>query len=242
MKSSIQKLPDNIKQEIEIYLGQNEKILKSLCAIGEDNDKAGKVWLILTNESIFFHTEEKNKEPVVALLARNNIKLIEYFQKSTEIVVTFIPASSSKSTTKISFPIQRKELLEDFCEDLADLIDFKKETGSGVKIYSRQPKPKQTINSKPSPASASGSGSTTVSPPPPKPKPEIKTKAKPSDISLNNDIRLAKPLVKTNNQANETTEDDEFPPAKYIFMATVISVLVAFIWYQFFKLISGSRR
>lgn len=132
-------IPDSIRKEIAIYLGSDERIIKVLSSISERIEAVGEVWLILTNLSVFFFTRRHGREPVVALLALKDIREIEYFEKLNGIALTFVPERNPASSTRLSFPLSRKEALEDFCEDLADLIRFKKETPAGVKTYKQDP-------------------------------------------------------------------------------------------------------
>lgn len=217
-----QTLPKDIKDEVQIYLAPEEKIMSSLSAINENVKDSGVVWLILTNKSIFFHTKEANKESVVALLPRSNVKVIEYFQKKTEIVLTFIPLSNPKNTTIISFPVKRKELLESFCEDLADLIEFKKETNDGVKTYPRVEASKAKNEAKTEKSEAK----------------RYEPIAKANKEKVTKEVKLSKP----SDKKLESLPEDYVPTAKYVILATFASIVVAFIWYQFFKLISRSGR
>ncbi len=263
---SVAGIPEKIRQDIAIYLGPDEKILK---AISPDSGKiAGEVWLLLTSNSIFFHTCEKGKEPVVALIGRNEIKEIDYFQKPAEIVLTFVPSRNPGNTTKLTFPIGKKSELEDFCEDLADLIDFRMETKAGVKVYPRPEESKSRSQKAPeskSPAKVatekSEKGNTVLSTGAAKADESDKsgkstksqgTVEKPSIIEKKSSTQSSKPapelkivaapgkIEKTGSA--EPKENDAAPTARYIVVATLVSVLVAFIWYQFFKMISAGRQ
>ncbi|MEW6711411.1 MAG: hypothetical protein AB1403_16420, partial [Candidatus Riflebacteria bacterium] len=75
-------IPENIRQDISIYLAPDERVLKAVNSIS-GKSSAGEVWLILTGQSIFFHTREPAKKTVVALVARNDLKEIDYHQKPT---------------------------------------------------------------------------------------------------------------------------------------------------------------
>lgn len=212
-------IPEKIKQDIAIYLSPEEKIIKALSAAS--GKTAGEVWLILTSRSIFFHTCEPEKEPVVALIGRNEIKEIDYFQKPAEIVLTFIPAKNQGNTTRLSFSIDKKDELEDFCDDIADLINFRMETASGVKIY---PKPDEKL-------------ATPVKPAEKKPEPAKVEAAKAQPA--------AKPVVKPvppQDVKIVAGESDNGVSPRYILFATLISLLVAFIWYQFFRAIADKPR
>ncbi|MFZ5952401.1 MAG: hypothetical protein ACOYXC_16995 [Candidatus Rifleibacteriota bacterium] len=225
-------IPENIKQDISIYLAPDERVLKAVNSIS-GKSSAGEVWLILTGQSIFFHTREPSKDAVVALVARNRLKEIDYHQKPTEIVLTFIPSSNPNNTTRLSFPISKKAEIEDICEDLADLINFRMETSAGVKVY---PKPEETIAKKTEvkPASA---GQASV-------RPTERGSEKPAEKLVNPEIKARAPIgseVKIVSRTDQSSEGEP-APTRYIILATVISILVAFIWYQFFRTISGREK
>ncbi len=129
-------LPENVKQELQIYMGPEEKISGFICTSGSTNSPAkGEIWLVQTNDSVYFHTVEFSKEPVVALLKKKDIKVVEYFQRPKEISLTFFPKGSLGNSTRITFPISQQIGLELFCEEIADLIYFKKETRQGIKVF-----------------------------------------------------------------------------------------------------------
>lgn len=129
-------LPEAIRNDISIYLAPEEKVLKAIRSGAERTASKGQVWLVLSSGSLFFHTCETGKEPVIALLSRREIREIEYFQRASEVVLTFIPSRNPQNVTRLSFSNAQRPELEDFCDDLADLINFKKETQAGVKTYS----------------------------------------------------------------------------------------------------------
>lgn len=129
-------LPEAIRNDISIYLAPGEKVLKAIRSSAERTTSKGQVWLVLSSGSVFFHTCETGKEPVIALLSRREIREIEYFQRSSEVVLTFVPSRNPQNVTRLSFSNTQRPELEDFCDDLADLINFKKETTTGVKTYS----------------------------------------------------------------------------------------------------------
>ena len=132
-------LPEDIRQDISIYLAPEETVLKALSPFGNKTSASGQVWLILTSHSIVFHTCETGKEPLIAMLARKDIHEIEYYQRPVGVQLTFIPVGNSQKVSKLNFSNEKLEELEDFCEDLADLISFRKETASGIKTYSPAP-------------------------------------------------------------------------------------------------------
>lgn len=236
------RLPDNIRQDVSIYLGPEEKILKALSSMSGKTEAIGEIWLILTSHSVFFHTREFNKEPVIALLARGEIKEIDYFQKPSEIVLTFFPRKNQANSTRLSFPIEKRNELEDFCDEIADLINFRMETSAGVKVY---PKPADT----PQPEKKSEKNSSVkseVSSPRIVIKPEAAKEASSNiaekEMPTERFTKPKAPEVKIVSSATNTSKDQlksDGPGARYIVIATIVSIVVAFIWYQFFKAISS---
>lgn len=245
------KIPENIRQDISIYLGSEEKILKALSLVSGKIEAVGEIWLILTSHSIYFHTRELSKEPVIALLPRNEIKEIDYFQKQYEITLTFFPKKSNANSTRLSFPIDKKGELEDLCDEIADLINFRMETPAGVKVYPKpselqskpSEEPKKDIKKAPtSPSSTREIGKSEIkdSKPAQKADPRQSSGAT-SKVVASSSPKTSVPNVKivsstTDEKINCKSGNQE---AKYVLIATVVSILVAFIWYQFFKAIGN---
>lgn len=250
------RLPENILTDIGIYLAPGEKIIKALSPFTSGKTGAGQVWLILTSQSIIFHTCETKKEPLVALLARNEIKEIEYFQRPGEITLTFIPTRNTQKTSRLTFNLAKQEELEDFCEDLADLINFKKETTNGVKSYitpktlapalpSTKPadqKPSSINESELRHAASSirhanqaDAATKTDSPPLSSRKPEL---VAPPEVKIvtPSPAPVVPPFT---NMAGAASKDSGELKVGYFIVATLISVLVAFIWYKFFSSIAS---
>lgn len=243
------KLPEKIKGDISIYLAPEEKLLKAVSSLTTGTGQNGQVWLILTSHSIFFHTCQAGKEPVIALIERKALREIEYFQRPEEIVLTFVPVQKPQNTTRLPFSIEKRAELEDFCEDLADLISFKKETQSGVKTYTT---PVRIPESSKTPTQGedilrNAASATRINPaiqkaqtPPVKPlvtevekKPEVKIVDKPTGLQTPKENPLKTPTTNT----SKPSDGDDFK-VSYIIAATFISVIVGFIWYQFFRYIS----
>lgn len=246
------KLPEKIKNDISIYLAPEEKLLKAITSTVNNQQSGGQVWLVLTSNSVFFHTCQTGKEPVIALLERKAIKEIEYFQRAREIVLTFVPARNPQNTTRLSFAMEKRDELEDFCDDLADLINFKKETAVGIKTFAVPPGE--------APASESATEKKMpVAPAKPK-EPEIRHVTSATRYSENVEpapkqeiittpvtpTEAGPPEVKIVNQtarltsASLTSSSEGFK-ASYVVIATIVSILVAFLWYQFFKSLSDTR-
>lgn len=266
-------LPEQVKNDINIYLAPEENFLKAITSGSGKSVQGGQVWLILTSKSLFFHTCQLGKEPVIALLARHEINEIEYFQKAKEIVLTFIPKRNPLNTTRLSFAMEKREELEDFCEDLADLISFKKETAVGVKSFPASQAPSRAtattpavVTTKAPPASSStphmpelrhAASSTrhhnrtapvqsTVTTPIAVPQADADADA---DANANADSVDRTPEVKIVSQTSRpstaavaSANIGEGVKASYIIIATIVSVLVAFLWYQFFKTLSNTRQ
>lgn len=248
----ISKLPEKIKSDISIYLAPEEKLLKAVSSLKTGTGQAGQVWLILTSHSVFFHTCQSGKEPVIALIERKALREIEYFQRPEEIVLTFVPARNPNNTTRLPFSIENRAELESFCEDLADLISFKKETATGVKTYTTpnpapgpEPSRIKPVNEPVLRNAASATRTnqqvapvknTAVETKPlsvaPEKQPDVKIVATPSSAASNTSSTAR---VATNKVHTETPEGFK---VSYIIAATLISVIVGFLWYQFFRFIS----
>jgi len=248
----ISKLPEKVKSDISIFLAPEEKLLKAVSSLTTGTGQAGQVWLILTSHSVFFHTCQSGKDPVIALVERKALREIEYFQRPEEIVLTFVPALNPQNTTRLPFSIEKRAELESFCEDLADLISFKKETPAGVKTYTT-PKPVVSvapIKTKQTPQpllrNATSATRTNQNPaqdnthPEAKPlpvvteqQPDVKIVEKPSVTPSAHTVRIQPAGSKTTSESSAG-----FKPG-YIIAATLISVAVGFLWYQFFKFISN---
>lgn len=258
-------LPEAIRNDISIYLAPGEKVLKAIKSSAERTTSKGQVWLILSSGSVFFHTCETGKEPVIALLSRREIREIEYFQRTSEVVLTFVPARNPQNVTRLSFSNTQRPELEDFCDDLADLISFKKETSAGVKTYSatatvEMPRPTAEVTELPPSAMRSAVSSVKHST---KPATDSRPKVEPVvsaavEAEVKPEVKIVKPVesVETQPQAAPLRQSPVEAPitrpadkssAKivagmqvgYIIAATFISVLVAFLWYKFFSSLSN---
>jgi len=254
-------LPEAIKSDISIYLAPGEKILKAIKSDAERTASKGQVWLILSTGSVIFHTCEIGKEPIIALLSRRDIREIEYFQRLQEVVLTFVPARSPQNVTRLSFANSQRPELEDFCDDLADLISFKKETAGGVKTYATPttvPPVAPEAEALPPSALRSAASSVKHSDRPaaesqPKVEPVVPAGAKPE---IKTDVKIAG-IPKTVSSADKKPEPaaKELPAADkkggekladgimigYVVAATVISVLVGYLWYKFFSSLARIR-
>ncbi|MGM0599188.1 MAG: hypothetical protein ACQETH_05140 [Candidatus Rifleibacteriota bacterium] len=228
----LKKLPDNIKQDLSIYLAPDEKILKSISIASGKFETTGQIWLVLTDKSILFHTRKNQKEPVVALLARNNIEEIDYFQKQSEIVLTFYPQNNRANASRLAFPISSKSELEDFCEDLADLINFRLESKNGVKIYPKTGESKkQTQAVKPVETTKSVKPVKSSKPTETAPK-----TAKPEKVA---GVKIFTSSDKPEDKGYEPDRTGIFSiKPGFIIASTVISIIVAFIWFKFFHLLA----
>lgn len=121
-------LPEKVLQDLSLYLSEKETIRKVLSPVAGSGKPLGELWVVQTDHNLFFHTRELGKESVVALLPRAEIQRITYFQHPGGVTLTFVPSRYPRNTTRVSFPKEQKRQVESFCEDLADLIDFKTES------------------------------------------------------------------------------------------------------------------
>ena len=280
-------LPANILADIGIYLAADEKILKALSPFGAGSSAAGQVWLILTSHSVIFHTCEHGREPLVALLARRDIREIEYFQKQSGVQLTFVPTGKTQQVSRLNFTPDKQEELEDFCEELADLINFKKETAAGVKIYSKaqpataaatlsplvsstgsRPAPQATRGDQPQQedpelrhaASALKHSDKAAKVPTSPALPVVEAAAPPATLAEPGgparpvterpgkkpviapaapaEVKISKVPVSNRSSESKDTGNDPLDIG-YFITATLISLLVAFIWYKFFMLVAG---
>lgn len=250
-------LPDEIKKEIHIYLADDEKVLKAIGSTSGKLGAIGEIWLILTSLSVFFFTRRYGREPVVALIERKNLDKVEYLQKISDITLTFIPKRNPSSATRLSFPIEKHEDVDNFCEELADFIQFKKQTTDGIKSYQpEQKKQEQSYarsvrSSDPNVKIVSRSKSS---------KPRIlettnlKTPQNKADIAEPQTATANHPPSKELPAFNQKNNQKVFPQSQlddsetetvslsFIFSATLISVIISVIWYYFFKSISSSNK
>ncbi|MBU1107536.1 MAG: hypothetical protein KKB51_12775 [Candidatus Riflebacteria bacterium] len=260
-------LPEAIRNDVSIYLAPGEKVLKAIKSSAERTASKGQVWLVLSSGSVFFHTCETGKEPVIALLSRREIREIEYFQRSSEVVLTFVPTRNPQNVTRLSFSNTQRPELEDFCDDLADLINFKKETSTGVKTFSatttlEMSRPTAEVIEPPPSALRSTASAMKHSPNPtaenrpkvepvaPSPaetgvKPEVKIvksaksiEAQPKTVSLPSSPVEMPTLLNADKSSVRIVEGMQL---SYIIAATFISVLVAFLWYKFFSALSRMK-
>ncbi len=216
-------IPAAVKEDISIYLGPDEKVVKAISSVSGKIASIGEIWLLLTSHSIFFHTKEHKKEPVIALMPLKDIKEIDYFQKTAEIILTFVPAKKQGNSTRLSFPASKRAELEDFCDDLADLINFRMETTNGVKVFPRPSEP-----AKPATSDA-------LTKEPLSRKPTDKASAKNEMPSLTKESVKTVPSKSAEVKIVGTSSQNKSFSLKYALLATLISVIVGYVWYQFFR-------
>ncbi|EKD83332.1 MAG: hypothetical protein ACD_39C00745G0002 [uncultured bacterium] len=263
---AILNLPEAIRNDISIYLAPGEKVLKAIKSSAERTASKGQVWLVLSSGSVLFHTCETGKEPLIALLSRREIREIEYFQRASEVVLTFVPARNPQNVTRLSFSNAQRPELEDFCDDLADLINFKKETVAGVKTYSatstvEMPRPAAEAVEPPPSAMRSAASAVKHSA-----RPEAENRSKVEPVTpvavpeVKPEVKISTPSVTADVKGSELPSDKGSPAPRplsyqvsekgaaisgaglrvsYIIAATFISVLVGFLWYKFFSALSG---
>lgn len=255
-------LPEAIRNDISIYLAPDEKVLKAIKSGAGRPPSKGEVWLVLSTGSVLFHTRETGKEPLVALLSRREIREIEYFQRASEVVLTFVPARNPQNVTRLSFSNSQRPELEDFCDDLADLINFKKETQAGVKTYSatstvEMPRPAtegaevlrsaaSSVKHSAMPVAENRPKVAPVTPvaEPARVKPEVKIVRSspaaepvfprtPPKAEESVSAPVSAPAVNAGDKS--AARSGAGMPVSYIITATFISVLVGFLWYKFFS-------
>ncbi len=126
-------LPESVLRDLQLYLSEGETIRKAISSASGVVGRMGELWMVLTDRTVYFHTREFGKEAVVALLMRRDIESILYFQSKRGYTLTFTPRSAPQNITRVSFPREQRDPLEDFCEELADLIEFQAEGHPPIK-------------------------------------------------------------------------------------------------------------
>ena len=205
-------LPVEVENDIALYLSDGELILKSVSPRSEQVGRLGELWLVLTDQSVVFHTRETNKESVVALIKRSRISEITYFQHSRGVTLTFIPLDAPRSQTRASFSADQKDEIEEFCEDLADRINFQAETPQGLKVVAPRP--------------VSGKSDPTVF--------EYS-----SPLPVNRNEPPAPPVSEAGSTGRVRMVEGEFKLSlSFVVLATSLSVLVGFIWLKLIRALS----
>ncbi len=126
--SKIQKLPQKVIEAITPYLLTGEKIDKALL---QDNKKPKEIWIIKTNQAIILHGQQPDKpQPAIMVMALDEIREIDYLQKNDDNQVIFY---STKNNGKAVFHFEKDAANEinNFFEDLGDLITFRYQTNIG---------------------------------------------------------------------------------------------------------------
>jgi len=247
--NTVPRLPEDVSRDLRLYLAEGETVQKCIASASGMIGRLGELWMVLTDRTILFHTREYGKEAVVALLPRRDVQSILYFQSRRGYTLTFTPRSSPQNITRVTFPRSQREVLESFCEELADLIEFQAEGHPPIKpgepltsasLESRPPVPPITSVAAAPPASvrqAAGSASSetgNASPPvvePPQIEPVVTT-----------DVRIARPLDPSRDGADARVQTAELklaggegPGLRYSVLATLTSLAVSFLWYRLFR-------
>ncbi|RCK80713.1 MAG: Translation initiation factor 2 [Candidatus Ozemobacter sibiricus] len=132
-------LPAAVLADLQPYFEAGEKVIGAISAGSGQIGRPGELWLVLTGTRLYFHTRETGKDPVIALLPRSDLASITYYQHSRGITLTFVPRSSPRSVSKISFPKTQRAAVETFCEPLASLITFEAEGRPGASSQAEPP-------------------------------------------------------------------------------------------------------
>ncbi len=146
-------VPHNVLDDISIYLAPNEKPSKVITPLSKEqleDVKETRIWLVLTNYSVIFHTQTEGKLPLIALIPLDELKEVEYFQKTNSIVLTFEPFNRKLQKSTVLFQMDKQAEVEDFCTEIADLIKYKIETPDGVKTLT-QAIPRKKISGRQTP-------------------------------------------------------------------------------------------
>jgi hypothetical protein len=255
-------VPVSIAEDIALYMTPGEKILDAIASTSGPVGKIGELWMILSDKTMYFHTREFGKEPVVALIPRSEIRVVTYEQHKTGVTLTFVPSGFPRNSIQVPFPKKQKTQVNEFCEKLSKSIPFelvpppsKSETVPPADTATPRRFPPMSGEPADSPAvsnftkvdhpgtgsgTGSGSGSATGFT-----KPSEPSKAPPSvKIAKSTAPRQVPPAFgfpgpaaapPANSGAQAQSANLEAPDFAFVFLATAISVLVAFLWYHLFK-------
>lgn len=253
-------LPETVLRDLQLYLAEGETIRKTISSASGLVGRLGELWMVLSDRAIYFHTREYGKEAVVALLPRRDIDSILYFQSKRGYTLTFTPRSAPQNITRVSFPREQRDPLEDFCEELADIIEFQAEGHPPIKpgeplltaaTDGRPPAPPIPPITTVSTVPAIGSARPPSSPAPAEATPADRNPSPP----VTPGVRLAKPMGLPASSgpgldapAAETTlppvvklASGEGPGVKYTVVATAVSLAVGFLWYRLFRALEDVR-
>lgn len=131
--SRIQKLPQNILEDITPHLVSDETIGKALY---QDSQLPTKIWLIETNQAIIFHGQEPNQKPVVMACPADEIKEIDYLKKDDFVNVVFYYGKNGKAGFK--FKKEDFKEIDEFLMNFSDLITARyKDKNGKIQILQR---------------------------------------------------------------------------------------------------------
>ena len=194
--SKIQKLPQEILEDIAPHLRPGEAVGKALF---QDSQLPTKVWLVETDQSIVFYGQEPDKNPVVMVCLADEIKEIDYLQKEDYIHVVFY---YSKNDGKAGFKFKREDAkeIDEFLMDFSDLITarYRDENGKIHVLQRALPighKDRKVFSKKATnPPKFASSGLEVSQPPKAAPKPDVLQSSKPvppkSDV-----LQTSKPVA-----------------------------------------------
>lgn len=250
-------LPDVVRQEIDLYLGEGETLIDALFSASGPVGRLGELWLVVSDRSLYFYTREHGQNPVVALIARSDVKQVTYSMTSAGVTLTFQPAAHPLNTVRVPFPKAQIKDVNELCEGLAKSIPFVMD----------QPQPPRALPDKQPEAPAAPGNSTgpaqsaiptPVPMPAPAPTPKPPSTAKPAApvvaapapaaITPTGTAATSAPLSSASPDADTpSTPRFAFPELKepqglrFIALATLISLCVGFLWYRLFQAISDRR-
>lgn len=254
---TLPQLPESVLRNLQLYLSDGETVRKAISSASGAVGRMGELWMVLTERTVYFHTQEFGKEAVVALLLRRDIDSILYFQSKRGYTLTFTPRSAPQNITRVSFPREQRDSLEDFCEELADLIEFQAEGHPPIKPgeplltpspEARPPTPPAPPITTVSTVPAIGSlrmceperAAQDVQPSPSGP-------AEPAPTPPAPDVRLARPMGVRDAGTQPVKSPDvklsagEGPGLRYTAVATLVALVVGFLWYRLFCALDDGR-
>jgi hypothetical protein len=113
------RIPPVVLQDLSLYMSPGEKVLDALASTSGPVGKIGELWMILTDQTVYFHTREHGKDPVVALIARKDLNAVDYEPHAEGVTLTYIPARFPKNTVRVPFTKDQTKQVNAFCEELA---------------------------------------------------------------------------------------------------------------------------
>ncbi|MBI3039014.1 hypothetical protein HYY75_08205, partial [bacterium] len=117
-------IPIYVIDGISPFLEEGEKFLDAILGNSEGFEKAGELWLILSDRFIYFFHIEADKPPNVTKISRSNLRNIMYSPHSDGISLTVIPSNLSHCQFQIPFKKNQRTHLNKICVELWKEIEI----------------------------------------------------------------------------------------------------------------------